>query len=74
MPHSGPYESHEALVKASRPYYERRDELKRMLEDEIADVLITLDLLCMRENINLEAVTKRKFNEQSTKRNCKIIL
>lgn len=37
----------------------------RKLEDEFGDALICLSLLANRYDINLEAVTRRKFNETS---------
>jgi NTP pyrophosphatase (non-canonical NTP hydrolase) len=37
------------------------------LENEFADVLITLDLLAMRMKVDLTAALRRKFNETSSK-------
>ncbi len=37
------------------------------LEDEFADVLITLDLLAMRMKVDLTESLRRKFNETSSK-------
>lgn len=40
---------------------------REAFEEEAADAMITLDLLCMAEGIDLAAATKRKFNATSDK-------
>jgi NTP pyrophosphatase (non-canonical NTP hydrolase) len=53
---------------------ENLPEFRRKLGDEIADIIIYLDLLAMREGISLEEVIVRKFNEVSDRRNSNIKL
>ena len=43
------------------------------IEEEVADVLITLDLLCSKMDIDIEKVTKEKFNEVSRKNNFDVV-
>lgn len=43
------------------------------IEEEVADVLITLDLLCSKLNIDIEKVTKEKFNTVSRKNNFDVV-
>lgn len=43
------------------------------IEEEVADVLITLDLLCSKLNIDIEKVTKDKFNIVSRKNNFDVL-
>ena len=43
------------------------------IEEEVADVLITLDLLCSKLNIDIEKVTKDKFNTVSRKNNFEVV-
>lgn len=50
---------------AGMDYHRTRAEIRQSIEDEAADVLICLDLLCIEFGIDLEAVTKRKFNATS---------
>ena len=44
------------------------------LENEMADVLITLDLLAMRMNVDLTAALRRKFNDTSDKLGLRVML
>ena len=44
------------------------------LEDELADIIICVDLIAMEFNIDLESVTRRKFNKTSEQRNLKTSL
>lgn len=64
----GPFKDDEDMRTQSEPVAQREMKLRRDFEDEAADVLITLDLACMRANVDLEKVTVRKFNEVSEKR------
>lgn len=41
----------------------------QQLAEELADVIICVDLICMHENINLEEAVKAKFNATSVKYN-----
>lgn len=43
------------------------------IEEEVADVLITLDLLCSKMDIDIEKVTKEKFNTVSRKNNFDVV-
>ena len=43
------------------------EEILENLEDEIGDVLITLDLLALQYNIDLQKCTTTKFNKTSKK-------
>ena len=43
------------------------------IEEDVADVLITLDLLCSKLNIDIEKVTKDKFNTVSRKNNFEVV-
>lgn len=47
--------------------YEERSTLFKMIEDEAADVLICLDLVCLELGINLSLATTAKFNATSLK-------
>lgn len=44
-----------------------KEELRKNLEEEMGDVLICLDLLASFYGVDLEAVTRKKFNEVSDK-------
>lgn len=44
------------------------------IENEIADVLITLDLIATKLNIDLTQATKNKFNQTSVKNNFDIFI
>lgn len=48
------------------------EKAKELLKSEIADIIIYLDLLACRENINLEEAIVSKFNEVSDRRGCYI--
>lgn len=45
-----------------------------LLSKEMADIIIYIDLMAKRENINLEQAIINKFNEVSNKHNCDIKL
>ena len=47
--------------------YEQHAELSAKIEDEAADVVICLDLICMDLGIDLSLVVARKFNATSLK-------
>lgn len=47
---------------------------KGMLADEMADIIIYLDLMAARECISLEEAIIKKFNEVSIEKNCNIRL
>lgn len=44
------------------------------IEEEVGDVLITLDLVCREFDIDLEEVTRRKFNKTSAKHNLNVFI
>jgi len=44
------------------------------VEDEVADVLITLHLFCKKLNIDIQSVTARKFNEVSKEKNSNLLV
>lgn len=48
---------------------EEREALSKMIEDEAADVLISLDLVCMELGIDLGLAVVSKFNKTSLKHN-----
>ena len=53
----------------------RSDDLmdpKKQLADEMADIIIYLDLMAAREEIDLSTSIVQKFNEKSSKMNCNI--
>lgn len=49
---------------------EHRAELKMLLGKELADVVIYLDLLAARMDLDLGEEVTRKFNEVSVRRHC----
>ena len=55
------------LKRGIKGTYEQNEKLARMIENEAADVLICLDLVCMDLGIDLSLVVARKFNETSMK-------
>lgn len=59
------------LVRIRRDIHgttEAPEALMRAVQDEAADVLISLDLLCMDLGINLSLAAAAKFNETSIKK------
>lgn len=47
--------------------YEQREALMQAVQDEVADVLISLDLVCMDLGIDLSLAVAAKFNATSLK-------
>lgn len=50
------------------------DDPKRMLADEMADIIIYIDLMATREGVDLGKAIINKFNEVSDELNCDIKL
>jgi NTP pyrophosphatase (non-canonical NTP hydrolase) len=50
------------------------EEASQAVEEEIADVMITLDLVAREFDIDIEEVTRRKFNKTSAKYNLSVFM
>lgn len=51
-----------------------KEEIRENLEDEVGDVVIALDLLCIQYGIDIETSIRRKFNKTSKSNNINVYI